>query len=190
MTRDGFLQRLKQGLAGVASDEVEEIVADYAAHFDESKANGRSESEVAAALGDPIRIARELRADIGLRRFETQWSLSNLATATMALVGLAIVDLVFFLPLLIVAIVLAIALAVVLIALGAVGLKIIFMTLLFDQGLAATELLGRLFIGVGLVSSFFGGGALLLMGVSASIRMFGHYARLHFRAVQPDRHVA
>ncbi|WP_295805668.1 DUF1700 domain-containing protein [uncultured Nitratireductor sp.] len=188
MTRDAFLQKLKRGLTGLAPEEIEEILADYSAHFAESDAHGRSEVEVAAALGDPARIARELRADIGLRRLETQWSLSNLAVATMALAGLALVDLVVFLPLLVVAIVLAMAFAIVLIAIGAVGLKIVFMALFFDQSQTMPDLFGRLFIGIGFVSGFFGGGALLLMGVSAGIRMFGHYARLHFRAVQPARH--
>ncbi|CAN7222235.1 DUF1700 domain-containing protein [Neorhizobium tomejilense] len=188
MTRDAFLSRLKQGLAGLPPEEVEEIVADYSAHFAESNADGRSEAEVAAALGDPARIARELRADIGLRRFETHWSLSNLMGAMMALAGLAIVDLLLLLPLLIVAIVLVMAFAIVLVAIGAVGLKIVFTALLFDPGGALTHLLARLFIGVGLVSGFLGGGALLLMGISAGTRMLGHYARLHFRLAQPDRH--
>lgn len=190
MSKDAFLRRLKQGLAGLSPEEVEEILADYSAHFAESNAHGRSEAEVAAALGDPARIARELRADIGLRRFETHWSLSNLMGATVALAGLAIVDLVLFLPLLITAVVLALAFGIVLVALGALGLKILFMALLFAPGGALTDILARLFIGVGLLCAFLGGGALLLMGVSAGIRMFGHYARLHFRVAQPDRHGA
>ncbi len=189
MSKDAFLRRLKQGLAGLPAEDIDEIVSDYSAHFAESNAHGRSEAEVAAALGDPARIARELRADIGLRRLETHWSLSNLIGATMALAGLAIVDLVLFLPLLIVAVVLALALAIVLVAVGAVGLKMVFMALLFGPGGTLTDLFARLFIGVGLVSGFVGGGALLLMAVSAGIRMFGHYARLHFRLAQPDQRV-
>lgn len=190
MSKDAFMRKLRQGLAGLPPEEVEEIIADYAAHFAESNADGRSEAEVAVALGDPARIARELRADIGLRRFETHWSLSNLIGATMALAGLAIVDLMLFLPLLIVAIVLALALGIVLVAIGAGGLKILFMALFLDPGGAITDILARLFIGAGLLSGFVGGGALLLLGVSVGIRMFGHYARLHFRVAQPDRHDA
>ncbi|MFB9949378.1 DUF1700 domain-containing protein [Rhizobium puerariae] len=188
MSKDAFLRRLKQGLAGLPAKEVEEIVADYSAHFAESITHGRSGAEVAAALGDPARIARELRADIRLRRFETHWSLSNLMAAIMALAGLAIVDLVLFLPLLIVAVVVAMAFAIVLVALGAVGLKMTLMALLFYPSGALSDQFARLFIGVGLVSGFVGGGALLLIAVSAGIRMFGHYARLHFRLAQPDRH--
>lgn len=187
MSKDAFLRRLKQGLTGLPAQEVEEIVADYSAHFAESDAHGRSEDEVAAALGDPARIARELRADIGLRRLENHWSLSNLMGAIMALAGLAIVDLVLFLPLLIMAIMLAVAFAIVLVAVGAIGLKITFMALFLDPGEVLSDLFARLFIGVGLVSGFVGASALLLMAVSAGIRMFGHYARLHFRLAQPDQ---
>ena len=75
------------------------------------------------------------------------------------------------------------------VAVGAVGLKMVFMALLFGPGGTLTDLFARLFIGVGLVSGFVGGGALLLMAVSAGIRMFGHYARLHFRLAQPDQRV-
>ena len=41
------------------------VMADYAAHFAEGMAAGRSEAEIAAALGDPLRLARELRAEAG-----------------------------------------------------------------------------------------------------------------------------
>jgi len=187
MTRDAFLRTLRLGLAGRPPQEIEDIIADYAAHFAESDASGRSEQDVAAALGDPARIARELRAESGLRRFEAHWSVSNLLAAAMALAGLAIVDVLFLLPLLIVAIFVAFGLAIALAAIGAVGVKIIFTTLLFHLGGPVIGTIARLLIGAGLVSCLLGGGALLLMGLGASIRMLGHYARLHFRLAQPDQ---
>ncbi|WFU07168.1 DUF1700 domain-containing protein (plasmid) [Rhizobium sp. CB3171] len=186
MTRDVFLRMLRLRLAGLPSQEIEDIVADYAAHFAESDASGRSEAEVAAALGDPARIARELRAEAGLRRFEAHWSVSNLLAAATALAGLAIVDILILLPLLIVTIVITLGFAIALAAIGAVGVKIIFTTLLFHFGEPIVGLMARLFIGAGLVSSLVGGGALLLIGVGAGTRMLGHYARLHFRLAQLD----
>lgn len=187
MSRGDFLRRLRRGLDGLSKDEVEEIVADYAAHFSESGMDGRSEAEVAAALGDPDRIAREIRAERGLRRFEQHWSLTNLFAALMALSGLAIVDLFFLLPLLLVAVITAFALAIVLLALGAAGLKIMVTALFLPPGMVATDVLASLFIGAGLISCLVGGGALLLMGMGVGVRIFGHYARLHFRVLQQDR---
>ncbi|HEX8047979.1 DUF1700 domain-containing protein [Rhizobium sp.] len=189
MTRDAFLRTLRLGLAGLPPQEIEDIVADYAAHFAESDASGRGEAEVAAALGDPARIARELRAEAGLRRFEAHWSMSNMLAAAMALAGLAIVDILFLLPLLLVAVVITFGLAVALVAIGAVGMKIIFTTLLFDLGGPVIGIIARLLIGAGLVSCLLGGGALLLMGLGAGIRMLGHYARLHFRLAELDQRV-
>lgn len=187
MSRDAFLRRLRRGLDGLSKDEIEEIVADYSAHFAESGLHGRSETDVASALGDPDRIAREIRADRGLRRFEQHWSLTNLFAALMALSGLAIVDLFFLLPLLLVAVVTAFALAIVLLALGAAGLKIMVTALLLPPGMAVMDILASLCIGAGLVFCLIGGGALLLMGMGAGIRVFGHYARLHFRVLQQER---
>ncbi|TCR93287.1 DUF1700 domain-containing protein [Rhizobium sp. BK376] len=188
MTKDVFLNTLRRGLGGLPTEEIEEIIADYSDHFAESAMRGRSEAEVVSALGDPARIARELRADIGLKRLETHWSLSNLIAAAIALAALAIVDILFLLPLLMLAILLAAGLAVGLVAIGAAGLKVIVTALLSSQGDTLTALLARLCIGAGLVSGFVGGGALLLMGLGAGIRALGHYARLHFRLVEPDRH--
>ncbi len=186
ISRDAFLQKLRQGLAGLPPQEIEEIVGDYAAHFAESAAAGRSEEEVAAALGDPSRIAREMRAEVGLRRLEAHWSLTNLAAAAMALVGLALVDILFLLPMLLVAIVIGLGLAIGLSVIGVVGIKIIFATLL-QLGGPVSEIAARLCIGAGLVSVLIGGGALLLLGLGAGIRVLGHYARLHFRlAARPQ----
>lgn len=185
MTRDDFLRTLSSGLAGMPPQEIEDIVGDYTAHFAESEKSGRSEAEVAAALGDPARIARELRAEAGVRRFEAHWSVSNLFAATFALAGLAIIDIVFLLPLLITALAVALALAITLVAVGALGLNIIIATLFLDAGGSFSVTLGRLFVGAGLVSCLVGGGALLLLGWSAGIRMLGNYARLHSRVARP-----
>jgi uncharacterized membrane protein len=61
MTRDQFIARLRAGLAGMASEAIEDIIADYQAHFDEGLAAGRTEDQVAEALGDPDRLAKDLR---------------------------------------------------------------------------------------------------------------------------------
>lgn len=189
MTRDAFLTALKQQLAGLPPEEIADILADYAAHF--ADASGRSEAEVAAALGDPARIARELRAEAGLRRLETQWSLSNLVGATVALAGLAIVDLILLLPLLLAAFVVTAAFA------GALAVAaIVAVAIMFGAGdLPFNDLtmiggLARVLIGAGLLSCVIGGAALLLMGLGVGIRLLGHYARLHFRLARPNQDIA
>ena len=77
MTRTEFLDTLHRRLAGLPQAEIDDVMADYAAHFAEGMAAGRSEAEIAEALGDPLRLARELRAEVGLRRWEEERTAGN-----------------------------------------------------------------------------------------------------------------
>ena len=98
MNRVAFLTILRDGLAGLPAHEIDDILADYVAYFDEAHASGRSEEEVAAAVGDPRRLARELRAESGLRRWENHHSLGNSKAVLLALGGLAAVEVLVSLP--------------------------------------------------------------------------------------------
>ncbi len=71
MTRTEFIDRLRRGLAGLPPATVADFVADYEAHFSDAAEAGRNEAEVAAALGNPDRLARELRAEAGVKSWET-----------------------------------------------------------------------------------------------------------------------
>lgn len=185
MTRDAFLRTLKLELAGLPPDEIDDILADYAAHF--ADAEGRSEEDVAVALGDPARIARELRAEAGLRRLEAHWSLTNLVRAAMALAGLAIVDIVLLLPLLLVTLVATVGLAGALVVVAVIAVNTMLGAGPLPFGDAAmTGTLARLLIGAGLTGCVIGGSALLLMGLGTGVRLLGRYARLHFRLARQD----
>ena len=60
MNRAEFLARLRRGLVGLPAATANEIVNDYEAHFADGAAAGRSEAEVAEALGDPDRLSLSL----------------------------------------------------------------------------------------------------------------------------------
>ena len=77
MTRQAFLARLREGLRGLPPSMIDDITADYETLFSEGLAAGRTEDEVAAALGDPGRLARELRAEHGLKRWAEERSRSS-----------------------------------------------------------------------------------------------------------------
>jgi uncharacterized membrane protein len=98
MTRQAFLDRLRAGLRGLPTPAIVEIIADYDAHFSEGVAAGRSEAEIAAALGDPDRVIRELRAEAGLKRWEEQRNPSAAANAVLAVLGLGAIDILVLLP--------------------------------------------------------------------------------------------
>jgi uncharacterized membrane protein len=98
MNRQEFLARLRDGLRDLPPKAIDEIVADYETHFAEGEAAGRTETEVAAALGDPGRLARELRTEAGLKRWEAERNPSAAASAVFAVLGLGAIDVLILLP--------------------------------------------------------------------------------------------
>jgi uncharacterized membrane protein len=125
MNEAAFLRILRDGLAGLPAPDIDEILADYRAWFDEGLASGRSEEDIAAALGDPRRLARELRAETGLRHWENHRTLRNSATVLMALGGLAAVDILLLLPLLFAAVLTVLVLSLAIFVLGIIGVGLL-----------------------------------------------------------------
>jgi uncharacterized membrane protein len=190
MTRNEFLSRLRRGLDGLAPDQVHDVMGDYETHFIDGLANGRTEEEIAAALGDPARLARELKAEAGFRRWENDRTAGNLAGAVLALLGLAAVDVMFLLPFLFALGGMFIGCAAAAIGLLVAGFALILgaafpglaffgwsgmsgVSLLMAAGLAG---LGLMAIGVGL-------GALFWLALNFTVKAMVEYARLHFRLI-------
>src|SRR5262245_65450870 len=99
MTRAEFLETLRRRLAGLPPSEIDELVGDYATHFADGMAAGRSEADIARALGDPMRLARELRAEAGFRRWEQARTPANFVAVLFGFLALVAVDFVLLLPL-------------------------------------------------------------------------------------------
>jgi uncharacterized membrane protein len=188
MNKADFLNRLHDGLTGLPADDVDEIMADYSAYFDEGLAAGRSEENVAAALGDPHRLARELRAETGLRRWENQHSLRNSATVLLALGGLAAVDIVLLLPLLFAAVLTALILGLVMFVLGIVGIGLLLSVFKLAAVAPIAKLVLRALAGIGLISASGGIALLLVFAVNGAVRKLGEFARLHYRLLKPEQH--
>ena len=179
MTRAQFLDTLRHRLRGLPSDEIDELVDDYASHFAEGLADGRSEAEIAAALGDPARLARELRAEAGLRRWETAQTPANFYAALAGFLALVAVDFVFLLPLAAVAVVVGL----VMLGLCIAGVALVMRLFHLDHGLTLGYLT-RILSGIGLLGFGIGGGALLLLVIGYVVRLLGRFARLHYTLLQ------
>jgi uncharacterized membrane protein len=190
MNRITFLCILDDGLAGLPANEIDDILADYTAYFDEAHASGRSEEEVAAALGDPRRLARELRAETGLRRWENHRSLGNSATVLLALGGLAAVDVLFLLPLLFAVTLTVLVVGLVIFVLGIVGLGLLLSLLKIGHFASIAAVVLRAVAGIGLITGSVGCGAPLLLALNGAVKMLGGYARLHYRLLKPEQHTA
>jgi uncharacterized membrane protein len=182
MTRQEFIDRLRLGLTGLPSKATAEIVADYEAHFAEAQAAGRSEAEVAEALGDPGRLARELRAEIGLKRWEEERNPSAAAGAIFAVLGLGAIDLLILLPILMGV---AGTLFGVIVAAVAVffagGFVFAAGPFLDPPGGTAAALLA----GIGLMALATSVGAILTLIVIGLVNGLVWYGRLHYRLLKP-----
>jgi uncharacterized membrane protein len=187
MNRNEFLTRLRQGLVGLDPDYIRDVMGDYETHFEDGQASGRSEQEIAAALGDPGRLARELRAEAGFKRWEEARTPSNMAGAVLALLGLATVDVMLLLPFLGAVFGIFVGCCVAVLALVIVGFALMIGALF--PGLAwfgltgSVELMAAGLVGLGLVALGVGLGALFSIIVNWVVRGLVQYARLHFRLI-------
>lgn len=182
MTRAEFIDRLKEGLVGLPTATANDIIADYQTHFDDGIAAGRTEAEVASALGDPVRLARELKAEAGIQRWHQEKNPSAAAGAVFAVLGLGALDILILLPILmgvvgtvfgffIAAIGLFIAGGVVMVAGPFAG---------FPGGPFAAILLG-----LGLMAGSVFIGALLSIFTIWLVNGVVWFARLHYRLLKP-----
>ena len=182
MSRQIFMEQLRKGLRRLPPAVVDEITADYEAHFTEGAAAGRSETELAAALGDPDRLARELRAEAGLKRWEAERSPSAAAGAVWAVFGLGAVDLLILLP--------------VLTSLGGTLLSFVFIAFIgvcagamlfiagpfvIRDGVVAAEMLA----GLGVMAASVCLAAVTALVTIGLVNALVWYGRLHMRLLKP-----
>jgi uncharacterized membrane protein len=186
MNRAAFLRILRDGLAGLLAQEIDEILSDYNSYFDEGRAAARSEEEVAAALGDPQRLARELRAEAGLRRWENHRSLGNSAKALLALGGLAAADILLLLPVMFAVLLTVLVIGLVIFVLGIVGIAALVSLFKIEQFASIGAIVLRAAAGIGLIAASAGFGVLLLFALNSAMKMLGRYARLHYRLLKPQ----
>jgi uncharacterized membrane protein len=176
MTKIEFLDTLRRRLAGLPQAEIDELLGDYSRHFDEGLADGRSEVEIAKALGDPIRLARELRAEMGFRRWEEARTPTNFLALLFAFLALIAVDFVVLLPVLVGLALLAFIAGIVLLGLCIAGIAV----MLRWDSLFTGQFLTRILGGAGLLGLGIGGSALLVLMIDHVVRLLGKFARLHY----------
>ena len=182
MTRQAFMARLREGLRGLPAQTVADFVADYEAHFTDGEAAGRSEAEVAVALGDPDRLAREIRAESSMTRWREERSPGAAAAAVFAVLGLGAIDILILLPFLMGIGAALIALAV------AVIIAFLFGAFTFAAGPfmsppggPATAILG----GIGFMAGAASAGAVLTIISIGLMNALVWYGRLHYRLLKP-----
>lgn len=182
MTRADFMAKLRRGLVGMPAATIDDIAADYDTHFADAQAAGRSEQEVADALGRPDRLARELRAEAGVKKWEEQKNPSAAAAAVFAVLGLGAIDIMILLPLLMSIVGTLFALFVAVIACVVAGGVVMAAGPFFDPpGGPLTAILA----GLGLMAGSVSLGAITTIVTIGLVNALVWYGRLHYRLLKP-----
>lgn len=81
MQEHKFIMELEKALSPLPSSQREDVLADYRAHIYEARERGKTDEEIAAALGDPRTLARTFVADYHLTRISNPAEGQKLTTS-------------------------------------------------------------------------------------------------------------
>ncbi|HTI19068.1 MAG TPA: DUF1700 domain-containing protein [Trinickia sp.] len=98
MKQDEFIEALRRELSSLPKQAVDEIVADYREYIGDALAAGRREEDLIAALGDPVKLARELKAQANYRQWQSRRSLGNLFRVMVSIAGLGLLNVLLLVP--------------------------------------------------------------------------------------------
>lgn len=90
MNRKHYMSMLNESLKNLRHDERQDILQDFEEHFDVGIEEGKTEEEIAASLGSPQQIAKELMADYFIHKAEVSFTAGNMIRAAWASVSLGI----------------------------------------------------------------------------------------------------
>ena len=90
MNREQFLARLGKALGGLSAAEKREILADYEEHFRSGLAEGRSEEEIARALGSPAVLGGSYRVESLTDSSRQGWGAADVIRAVFASLSLGL----------------------------------------------------------------------------------------------------
>lgn len=97
MTKEKWLEKLKKGLTGLTKEEIEDIMADYKEYFYDALEKGRTEEEVTNSLGEPLKLAKQLKADSRIKTAQANMNPKNVLKAIFAIVTLSLFNLIIML---------------------------------------------------------------------------------------------
>ena len=97
LKREPFMAQLRRSLGRMAEEEKREILADYEEHFRAGLAEGRSEEEIARALGSPLTIGRLFRIESLADENRKGWGAADTTRAVFASLSLGFFNVLFVL---------------------------------------------------------------------------------------------
>ncbi|MDY0407082.1 DUF1700 domain-containing protein [Virgibacillus sp. 179-BFC.A HS] len=97
MNKEQFLRDLDDALKPLSAEEREDIRRDYDEHFVLGKEEGKTEAEIAEALGSPRKIGKEILAVYQVEKAQSKASTGNILRAVWAGIGLGFLNLILVL---------------------------------------------------------------------------------------------
>jgi len=101
MTKNAYISTLRHALRGIDPEAAHELTFDITQHFDDGLAEGRSETDIATALGSPRKMAAGYAASLQLSVFKRQHSFANFIRLLRAFVAVTGFNLVLAGPMLV-----------------------------------------------------------------------------------------
>jgi uncharacterized membrane protein len=98
MTKNEFIQKLEVELKSAPKETRLDIIADYEEHFEAGLSEGKTEAEIAKKLGDPVKIANEIKALEAIENVKENFSLTNLFKLLITLSSLGLFNIIFLFP--------------------------------------------------------------------------------------------
>ncbi|MBM7570545.1 HAAS signaling domain-containing protein [Aquibacillus albus] len=180
MTKKDFLKELDYRLRKVPQQKRKEIIDEYEEQFDIGFTEGKTEAEVAAALGIPKMIADDILADVDVQVIEKGNPTTSISRVIIAAIGLFFFNLIFLLgP--------VVAIIAVYLSFSAVGIAFSLTPLAWLVSIVlgqAANVLGEFFI-VLTVSSL---GVLISIGMmyvgKGLIKGIGTYVKFNIRVIK------
>lgn len=88
MTKEQFLKQLESSLHKLSKAERQDILQDYEEHFNIGLEEGKTEEQIAASLGSPSQIARELLDSNSLEKAEKKGTAVKIIRSVWTAIGL------------------------------------------------------------------------------------------------------
>jgi uncharacterized membrane protein len=169
---------LRAGLRGAPANTIDEIVADYSAHFDEGAAANRNDADIAAALGDPLALADELRMELRVKSFEAAPSTRTAARVIAGTIAIGAVNTVLLCIAGPVLALLTLVVAITIVVCAATGVWLLYSGASLDlPGGTGVPVLA----GLGLIGAAVSLAAFFALAARAAGYGMARYTRLHYR---------
>lgn len=121
MNRKQYFENLEKNLKSLKREETDDILSDFREYFEIGIERGRTEQELMASLGSPKTLARQIRFESYVKQAEETTSAAHIGKAVFTSIGLSFFNLIFILPLFLIALGVLLALFISAVAISAAG---------------------------------------------------------------------